>query len=86
MSAQRNSDRQQASTSVAQPAHHPHHQSEVENASIRVLLDDATPIDCAVCDCTIEQQTRYRHLTVREHDGSLEEYSVCGEGCTPQHA
>jgi hypothetical protein len=53
----------------------------VESSSVRILFDGDTTIECAVCDRTIERHTRYRHLILRNHDGTIEEQSVCEEDC-----
>jgi hypothetical protein len=83
MSAQRNPDRRHANTSGVQPVEQSHESKQVENVSVRILFDDGTTVTCAVCGTGIEQQTRYKHLVVRDHDDSIEEYSVCSEKCNP---
>lgn len=69
------------------PAHRrPDHDIDVQHTerlsvSTRILVDAASCPACHVCGRSIETQTRYKCLTVREADGRVREHALCDEVC-----
>jgi malic enzyme len=86
MSAQRNPDPRQTDTTGVQYVAGDHTPATIEHASVRILFDGGGSVECACCGSAIEQQTRYRHLIVRDQEGTIEEHSICSDECRPQHS
>lgn len=55
----------------------------VESASTRVLLNGRTR-ECRTCNRTIEADSRYRCLTLRDGDGTVSEIPFCGDDCAEE--
>ncbi|MEF8776093.1 MAG: hypothetical protein V5A43_06280 [Haloarculaceae archaeon] len=58
-----------------------HDHGTVENSSIRVLIETNSVHRCEHCNEVIGEGTRYRCLTVRDDQGTVEEYAYCDGEC-----
>lgn len=57
------------------------HSIERVATSTRILLDSASRPECLVCGETIEYDTQYKCVTVRDGAGTVSERLFCDESC-----